>query len=67
MTDDAPQPNPGSRPPAGRVCPQCLNPHTVVADQRYRGVMRFCPMCDYSWVVGQVTHDSTPNHPPHRE
>jgi transposase-like protein len=37
--------------PTPRTCPQCLNPHTVVAEERYRGVMRFCPMCDYSWVI----------------
>jgi hypothetical protein len=40
--------------PTSRTCPQCLNPHTVVAEERFRGLMRFCPMCDYSWVIGQV-------------
>jgi hypothetical protein len=41
--------------PSSRVCPHCLNPHTIVADERYRGLMRFCPMCDYSWVIGEVS------------
>jgi transposase-like protein len=44
--------------PTSRTCPQCLNPHTVVADERSRGLMRFCPMCDYSWVIGQVGDDA---------
>ncbi len=44
--------------PTSRTCPQCLNPHTVVADERYRGLMRFCPMCDFSWVIGQVSDDT---------
>jgi hypothetical protein len=43
--------------PTLRTCPQCLNPHTVVAEERYRGVMRFCPMCDFSWVIGQVNDE----------
>ncbi len=44
--------------PTSRTCPQCLNPHTVVAEERYRGLMRFCPMCDHSWVIGQVSDDT---------
>jgi hypothetical protein len=43
--------------PSSRVCPHCLNPHTIVADERYRGLMRFCPMCDYSWVIGEVSQN----------
>jgi hypothetical protein len=46
--------------PTLRTCPQCLNPHTVVAEERYRGIMRFCPMCDFSWVIGQVSDDGQP-------
>jgi transposase-like protein len=54
MVDDA-RNEVSTRPaPTSRTCPQCLNPHTVVAEERYRGLMRFCPMCDYSWVIGQV-------------
>jgi hypothetical protein len=44
--------------PTLRTCPQCLNPHTIVAEERYRGLMRFCPMCDFSWVIGQVGDDN---------
>ena len=44
--------------PTLRTCPQCLNPHTIVAEERYRGLMRFCPMCDFSWVIGQVNDDN---------
>jgi hypothetical protein len=43
--------------PLRAMCPQCHNPHTIVAEQRYRGMLRFCPMCDHSWVVGQVTRE----------
>jgi hypothetical protein len=58
MVDDA-RNEVGTRPaPTSRTCPQCLNPHTVVAEERYRGLMRFCPMCDYSWVIGQVSDDT---------
>ena len=56
MTDDAAGDPPG--PIAhGAICPQCHNPHTIVAEQRYRAVLRFCPMCDHSWVVRQVSRD----------
>ena len=58
MVDDA-RNEVSTRPaPTSRTCPQCLNPHTVVAEERYRGLMRFCPMCDYSWVIGQVSDDT---------
>jgi hypothetical protein len=57
MVDD-PRNDASPRPaPTSRTCPQCLNPHTVVAEERHRGLMRFCPMCDYSWVIGQVNDD----------
>ena len=52
VRDAAPRPAPTSR-----TCPQCLNPNTVVAEERFRGLMRFCPMCDYSWVIGQVSDE----------
>ena len=53
MNDDARNGERRPRPlPARGTCPHCLNPHTVVADESYRGLMRFCPMCDYSWVIG---------------
>jgi hypothetical protein len=56
--DDARNGVPNGRPiPSGRACPHCLNPNTIVADQRYRGVKRFCPMCDYSWVTGEAGDD----------
>lgn len=49
-------------------CPECLNPHTIVAEHVYRGVLRFCPMCDHSWVVGQVSREPGPaEDPPVRE
>jgi hypothetical protein len=58
MEDDV-RNNGTARPaPTLRTCPQCLNPHTVVAEERYRGLMRFCPMCDFSWVIGQVNDDN---------
>ena len=58
MVDDA-RNEVSTRPaPTSRTCPQCLNPHTVVANERYRGLMRFCPMCDHSWVIGQVSDDN---------
>ena len=58
MVDDA-RNEVSTRPaPTPRTCPQCLNPHTIVAEERYRGLMRFCPMCDYSWVIGQVSDDT---------
>jgi hypothetical protein len=41
-----------------RTCPQCLNPHTVLTDQQYRGRRRFCPMCDYSWSIEQPGKDT---------
>jgi hypothetical protein len=43
--------------PLRATCPQCHNPHTIVAEQRYRGITRFCPMCDHSWIVGQVSRE----------
>ena len=55
MNDDARNGERMARPlPSRGTCPHCLNPHTIVADERHRGVMRFCPMCDYSWVIGEV-------------
>jgi hypothetical protein len=58
MTEEDVRNDARARPaPSARTCPQCLNPHTVVADEQYRGVMRFCPMCDYSWVIGEVKQD----------
>ena len=55
MTDDRDPPAPQAS--DSHVCPQCLNPHTIVVDLSYRGMMRFCPMCDHSWVIGQVNRD----------
>jgi hypothetical protein len=58
MNDDARNGDRTARPlPSRGTCPHCLNPHTVVAEERYRGVMRFCPMCDYSWVIGEAGED----------
>jgi hypothetical protein len=61
MNDDARNGERMPRPlPSAGTCPHCLNPHTIVADERFRGVMRFCPMCDYSWVIGEVGEDAAP-------
>jgi len=58
MNDDARNGAPNARPiPSRRACPHCLNPNTIVADQRYGSAMRFCPMCDYSWVLGEGGDD----------
>ena len=62
MTDDVPGGDPPRPIPLRAMCPQCHNPHTIVAEQRYRGMMRFCPMCDHSWVVGQVSREPGGSH-----
>jgi hypothetical protein len=58
MTNEWVQPDDVQLTGTAKTCPECLNPHTVVADQQYRGLMRFCPMCDHSWIVGQVSKES---------
>jgi hypothetical protein len=59
MSDDAIDEAPPRSPRTPAMCPQCHNPHTIVAEQLYRGIMRFCPMCDHSWVIGEVSRDVT--------
>ena len=59
MTDDLPRAI-----PLRAMCPECHNPHTIVAEQRPRGMLRFCPMCDHSWTVAQVSREPVLQAPP---